>query len=295
MVAPDLHLRPYQYDFRGVHAAIAAVQTAIMAGKTELLLLDIQNFYGSLDPEVLREDLPLPRRTVDHYVSTKLLNFVPGSSNMSVPFHALLPEARKGAPQGSSATPVIGAWAVSKCAWMPTPGIVAVGYVDDFLLAGSCAADVAVNAINLSAALAAHPSGHFKTTIKAQGNIADPGGVEFLGVRFCQEGGVRLALVSPDNAVRFHAAVIELFDAALEANLLASYSKAEDDRTAALEAVADLWSYISGWLSAFRLCDDIDGYAEDTSEYLDQVLADGGFTKGDLAAIMTKKGLWHGY
>jgi hypothetical protein len=282
-------LHPWQYDVQGIAAAIEAARQALLSGKVFGVIIDIKNFFGSFDQEALREELPVPVKLVDNYLVGRMMKVVPRvghpplSSSLA---HALLSKARSGVPHGSSASPIIGAYTISGLAWQPSPGIVAIWYVDDVLLLAASLEEVDAAAKGVCAALSALPTGHFDGIKKWIGHASE--GFDFLGhnVRLVETVEVRPLKNRLDE---FMDELTDRCTFASEAVIKAANSNSYTLRPAALQAIADVWQYAEGWLNAFRCCDDIELLRVDAATPIYALLSKVGGNLASLKPYMSEK------
>jgi hypothetical protein len=285
--------QPWQYDWRGVDRVIERLQTAFSAGQNYAIHLDIQNFYGSFDHKALREALPLPKRMIDHYLVGRKLKYAPwGTSHLS--HGVLLKAALKGAPQGSSATPMIGVHTISNIPWKPSPDMSVAGYVDDFALTGCSEQQVEADAKALCAAVAALPSGTF--SLKAGPIVHVSQGFDFLGVRFKRTPQLKIE-TAPGKALHFLKTLRDMFEDAFETVIDAKESKSDSDLLVALGMIARLWRYGKSWLWTYRMCADVPDLKPIPEEHVGELLLVLGSNMGELNEYMSasKEGAEYGY
>jgi hypothetical protein len=291
--------QPWQYDFRGFDRAIERIQDAFLTDQSYAIHLDIQNFYGSFNHKTLREELPLPSRMTSNYLVGWKLKYK--ACGTYPPSHShVLKEARKGAPQGSSATPMIGVHTISNISWKPAPGTTAAGYVDDFALTASSENEVEASAKALCAAVAALPTGSFflrsKSNTKPIMHISE--GFTFLGVRFSPAPQIKIKVeVTQENVGRFISKLHLLQEEAQEHVIEAKDSNDPRDRQIALGSIARVWRYGKAWLWTFRKCANIVEFKSFPADYIEEPLMWLGSSMDELNEYMAdgNEGIEFGY
>lgn len=250
--------RSFQFTHSGVHAAMKRVKQAIKGGYFYSARLDIKDFYPSFELEKLVPELPLPIEVVEHAVVGRQMKVVmdqeftkQGVAYASLPHthKDLLIQARLGLPQGSSCSPIIGMYVVSRLVWPSMPSVVLINYVDDFLLLAPDpnVLDWAIG--ELTSAVAHLPGGHFNLVLKAQRQVAK--GFEFLGHRLQLVNGTLRTEPTGTNVQSF-ISQINFYEEKI-GNL--KFPLSEVDKERALEWAAAQFAIINGWKQAFVECD----------------------------------------
>ena len=283
--------RPWQYDFKGVDKAIDAVINGIVAGRPVMAHIDIKSFYAAFDRKELAKALSLPTSLTNNFLAGEFLNaqtkqqFGLGKSTIQ----DLLSEARKGVPQGSSASPLIGVSTISSMNWQPSPDVMPVTYGDNLAL--MCATEAMANADTkaLCAAIEALPTGNFHPKIVSVGHVAD--GVGFLGVQIKLAKALTIHPTSK-NLDNFFWTLKKRRDQARKAVVVAKKYGDAFDIVAARTAVARMWCYASGWLSAFRACTNIVDYHDLAEDFLNELLGELDCSPDDLKPFMTGSHEW---
>lgn len=252
LLSQGLKRQPFQFDKRGTAEAIRAAAKAFRSGQLHYVHLDIKNFFGSFDAKALREALPLPVQVADNYLVGRKLKFGCWGCDPSL-FPLLQSQARAGVMPGSSTSPVIGALTISKLDFQPPPSILVVNYVDDFLIVGASAADVLVTAKALVAAAAALPTGHFKLEEKSAGKITD--GLVFLGVHMQLVGDTLTIKPAPGRVEAFQEQFTKRLSVVEALIATACSTGKKGDEAAALQELAEVWSFARGWAEAYSVCD----------------------------------------
>lgn len=253
--------RPFQFSHSGVHRAIAAVRQAAKAQPTHYAHLDIQNFYGSYQLELLRE-LPIPKGLVDYVVSGRHLKVQvdkkrsqKASTQAKAPYpdtSAIIGAARSGTPTGSICSPMLGSWSVSRLHWK-NEDVALVNYVDDFLLLGSSTQNVEAATNALIEAVGSLPGGNFVLRSKGVGQTAES--FSFLGHQIY----IQRSAVTIEPSKQAVIAFLAKFEA-LECELIELQSNSPmrgPDADGGLTKVALLKRLIDGWGGAFSQCDNI--------------------------------------
>ena len=251
--------RPFQYTTSGVPKAIAGIKNAIIAGHIHFARLDIKEFFPSFVPAMLVHELPCPQGTVEGVVSGQLLKVHMdhrlvkssyGSSLSSQSIENFLMVARLGNPQGSSCSPIVSSFCVSRLVWPIMPGVILTNYANDFLLLAKSAALLASAIGKLINAVAELPGGYFELKLKTEATVGD--GCTFLGhcLRLTGSG-----LETSPTAKAFDDLSRKL--GALDMKL--SVPKAggcgtKDDH----KCLARMVATVNGWTEFFAQCDDIE-------------------------------------
>lgn len=204
-----------------------------MRGANHAAEIDVVNFFGSINQDWLRENLPLPTGLVDSVVCAKFANLVPTDAISRVRYQ----ECRLGIPQGSSLSPLIGEVVIaSVLAPFGTCGLVA--YADNVLCVGHSRREVDDDIQSLRGFFQDHPAGCFRTTYTETRRFAD--GVEFLGQRLLNNADNRLS-VRPTTG-----------------KLIAFVKEA---RAASLSGDPGFNDRARGWVNAHRIWDGVEDWS----------------------------------
>jgi hypothetical protein len=260
--------RAFQFTHIGVQAAIAKMKKAIMSEHVHIARLDIKDFYVSFDPVELAPELPLPKEVVEHAVTGRHMKVVLDQSvkqklhaPLSLPTHEhLLQVARLGIPQGSSCSPIIGMFCMSRLAWSSWKGVVLVNYADDFCLLAKSPKLLDKAIAELTDAVANLPGGHFQLKLLQVGHIDK--GVEFLGHCLRRVDGDLITSASTSNVQGLYKKLNDL-DMAIGK---AAYPPGKFNPTAGWRFLAEMIVFTNGWKAAFSECDDLDRYLPAYSE-----------------------------
>ena len=248
--------RPFQYTFKGVPQAIVATREAMASGLVYAAELDIQNFFGSFQPEELANELPLPKGVVEHVVIGRHMEAKanPGQGTKSpyaYPSHkALLTQARLGIPQGSACSPIVAAYCMSRLKWPQASDTALLNYADNFLLLAPSMARLEEKIGALTDAVSKLPGGHFKLNLIQKTHLTKP--LVFLGHALQIKGGAVRIEVSPANWSSLCAKLAQ-FETPFSSP---THAMAQANPQKALDLLARFWAYASAWQDTFQLCDD---------------------------------------
>lgn len=260
--------RPFQYTHLGVPRAIAKIKDAVVAGKVYTARLDIKAFYPSFDLKKLVYELPLPKGVVEHVVVGRHMKVVwdqegtqgQGPLKGHAPYASLahhkgdlLLQARLGLPQGSACSPIVGAHIMSRLEWSPTPDVMLINYVDDFLLLSPSLTVLDEAVDKLTDAVADLPGGHFELKLKEKRDARK--GFAFLGHRLQIVDG-ELKTSPTEQAIADLWQKLERLDKKLSKMTCGPGNWGKHDKREAIKALASMAAKIDGWLSAFRECGD---------------------------------------
>lgn len=245
-----VHSREFQYDRKGIQAAIKDVKSALADGLLYAQRLDISDHYGSFDASELPKLLPLRKKLVEHVVVGKHL---PVTVEKDIP---LLPElaakARQGIPQGSGLSPLVALLITSRLNWTAPKGVRLFNYADDFLVMGASEGEVNAAADALADKISSVPGGSFKSKRFPTAHITD--GFQFLGHDLTQwdEGLVIMPTLKALDVL--YSRIMEKEQFARKALIKLKNESALYPRLAAL---GDAWVLARSWGKAFRECSEI--------------------------------------
>jgi hypothetical protein len=270
LLAYYLSPRPWQHDFTGVHTALSEVAKAIAAGRIWMAHADIKGFYPSFNRKEVRTLTKTPKALTDFFLVGEFLNVQPLDQEQldASSIYDLLSDARKGVPQGSSASPLIGITALSHMPWTPPSDTTAVFYCDNMGLLCATEGEAEAGIKALRATVEALPTGKFETKLVGIDNVND--GFDFLGVHFRYDDGLTI-IPTAKNHARFFQKIDGLLEAAYEAIEYAMLAPTAYWKNLAAEAVGRLRRFGRGWLNAFQLCTNIGDYEKAYSTRLDQL------------------------
>ncbi len=274
MVA-DLHPHQFGTGNGGLHAAIKHVAQAMKDGFVWAVEIDVESCFPSFEADKVADLLPLPKEVTERVLLSRHLNLVPGNlldllggvpggAHEGVPYGVphtphigpasglgilgaeVLVEARWGFAQGSAVSPIVSEMLLAlPLKQLPQIGEV-FGYLDNFLIMAKSEDDAVSMAKALGCALKAHPAGPLRPKIKGRFHSADP--IEFLGHRLIAHHGAVIIEPSPANLKSFEYEM---------GTGLASIKSSPASSAARLRKARGLTRKISGWASAFGLCEDI--------------------------------------
>jgi hypothetical protein len=254
-------LHPQQFATRGVPAAIAQVMDAMRAGYVYAREIDIKDFYASFDGNKLVELVPVQKKVIERVLLSEHLNIIPPSKlhipscfgaadtvkGEVAPLEKYLAEARRGIPQGSAASPLLAEMLLAPLLFQVPAGgkVVVVAYADNILVLAKTASDADAMTNSLGLALKKQPAGPLWPKIKS---FPVGGPIKFLGHRVIAHGDKVRAQPTTENQEKFERRMKKGL-ARLRKPTLAP---AVRDRLA-----RDLESYLSSYVSNFKLCDGV--------------------------------------
>jgi Reverse transcriptase (RNA-dependent DNA polymerase) len=255
-------LHPRQFATRGgVPAAIAQVMDAMRAGYVHVREIDIKDFYASFDRNKLVERVPVQKKVIERVLLSEHLNIVPSNlhhikscfgaagtvQGEVAPLEKYLAEARRGIPQGSAASPLLAEMLLAPLLFQVPAGgkVVVVAYADNILVMAKTASDADAMTNSLGLALKKHPAGPLWPKIKS---FPAGGPIEFLGHRLTAHGDKVRAQPTTENQEKFERRMKEGL-ARLRKPTLAPATRRRLAR--------DLESYLSSYVSNFKLCDGV--------------------------------------
>lgn len=254
------HPQPWQFGMRGVHRAIEAVRDQVVAGTAYVAHLDITEFFGSFDFDQLPNELPIPPDVVEsavlgRYTETKLdQSSAPKGHASPQTVSALHSKARQGLPTGSSCSPIIADYVLSRLAWqIAEPGAL-VNVVDNLLVLAPTASDLQARIGKLHEAIGQLPGGQFKLHTIQIGETTKA--FNFLGHTFTTGvSGLRIRASAANQERLFR--VLQRNDGVYSSAMYGLHSK---DITLAKRALVEMYAFADGWLKAFRMIDEINEF-----------------------------------
>jgi group II intron reverse transcriptase/maturase len=258
----------------GVRSAVAQLCQELRSGRRYVVVVDIVDFFASIDSELLYRDLEevLPDETLTPILK-RLQNWeINDLANLPMHKRRCFPEAGKGVPQGSALSPILSNFflrAIDKGA--QELGIRTIRYADDIAIPCESLAQAEeafdwlgsqVGALGLRI----HPIGSPKSRLVEVGTGSHPG-IEYLGFFLRPWGlGVR---VHPCKKAIDHAKneIDECFDVASDASLAERYLR--------------LSYFLNSWLATY-------GYVCPVARERQQLLD---HTQRALARLLVRKGL----
>jgi hypothetical protein len=266
MLRPLFQPAPFQCDVagRGVPYAIASARKYIEQGYRYGLHLDIKKHFDSfshsaiLGPAIsMTKDFKSAVLTGKHY-KVKY-------ASTSVPIDVLTQYtsyvASAGIPQGSSVSPLVAAFFMSKLDLGKLPeDVVVLNYVDDFLLLGKTASSLDAGSHALQSALTDLSAGDFVLVEKFDNK---PNGFTFLGHDFSIDAeGTPHILVNDVSADQFLLRYMGRADGLLkDASLI---KKKSSSAAAVIDAIAalvkELIRWVKSWVLAYREADDMQAH-----------------------------------
>ena len=298
--------RPFQYGYKGVPEAVALIRAQADAGLHYFVHQDIANFFMHFHEGKLAMTSPLPTWAVEYAVTGRQMKWVikNGAQKLmhqemhqhlhsihSPPLSkgALIHAARRGVPQGSSCSSIIGLIECSKLQVSKALEQRLTNFADDFLSLHPTQQDAESAAVELEEAASQLPGGNFTLKTKVMSHLSQ--GCEFLGHSFDLVDGKLRIRPSPANQIKLDETFAQLQD---ECGV---FNSPNPEKEKVLQAAGDCVSYLTGWAAAFAECDDLDDRwvspsTLDVQYMLDKVKA----TEADLVGIpATKKFSLHSW
>lgn len=214
------------------HAVEAASHMIERGGHEHAVELDIQDCFGSIKGDWLKQKLPLPPEVIDNVCAASHLNLVA----LDITAHRHLNKSRNGIPQGSSVSSLIAEIAVASVLEHAPEGVEFQAYVDNVLCSAPNEQTAQSSQQTLERLFRAHPSGFFS--------------VRSLGVRRLAEGVPFLGYVLSLERRRVSISVSHSKQDAFGARVEALWDRSDLDSTTRA-AKAD--GLIRGWCAAHRL------------------------------------------
>ena len=296
LMQPHIHPQSWQYDFKGIHCAAEDIIKVLKKQPTLFAWRgDIKSFYPSFDYDKLVDQAPLPKPVTAYAVLGRHMKVVNGSHGThymspTISSPILLLAARRGIPQGSSASPLIAAWALSALNLKAPTGVHLFNYADDFLLLGPSEDAVNAAAHALAEAVAEAPGGQFLLVAKEHGPAEH--GFAFLGHRFWASPSKVEVWPTALNHTTFDQRQERLRERAQRRASQYATMGGAHRKVAALETIADYRSYVRSWADAFRAYDPFIEVG-DMEEYVSSFLDWCGATTVDLEPYKASAETWH--
>ncbi len=244
------------------------------SGHVHVARLDIQDYFPSFEFEKLVPELPLQKELVEHVVVGRHHKVLvdeetkgkakgqgcalPGHPtwtplDLPHPHDDLLTKARRGLPQGSACSPIVGMYCMSRLAWNSMPGVMLVNYADDFLLLAMSPELLAEAVEKLMEAVEELPGGQFKLKLKATSDIFK--GFNFLGhhIRLIEKQLVTMPSRPTSTACSNGYCASKM---RFPSRCMHWGSMAASTRPWPLKPLARMKAILDGWLSAFKECDE---------------------------------------
>jgi len=246
-VLPKLLSRQHLLAGGHNHAVEAATQMIEKGGHRHAIELDIQDCFGSIKVDWLKQVLPLPPEVIDNVCAASHLNLIA----LDTTAYRHLNKSRIGIPQGSSVSSLIAELAVASVLEHAPEGVEFQAYVDNVLCSAPNEQTAQLHQRTLERLFRAHPSGFFCVKSSGVGRLAE--GVPFLGyVLWRKRRRVRVN-VSHSKQDAFGARVEALWD---RSDLDSS------SRAAKAEGL------IRGWCRAHRLWRSVRRLERQTREHI---------------------------
>ena len=262
----DVH--PRQFAAHGGRPAAAmAVLDALNAGYFYGAHVDIADCYPSFDGEVVPDLLPLPEEVTRKVLIARHLCLSLGNvaqtlgledesddtaKDYAVIADILLPEARRGIPQGSAAS----TFAIDLMLAPTIPEVsdngTTLAYADNFLVMAREKDDAASILLALGDALTGHPAGPLRLRSVADFSPSTTE-LEFLGYVFRRYDGVVSVAPSSMNLAKFDHKFADGLDRATRTEAANEKKKRE---------LKELRRYVRSWTAAFSLWSEAEGFRE---------------------------------
>ena len=298
--------KPEKFQFgtpgRKITTAVKLVRKNYAAGKIHVERLDIKSYYDSFSHSALMGSGLMEPSFIENIAIGRYYNelyAVKLHDGTSLPHETALEYSTvtrtKGIPQGSSCSPIIGSFYVSKLKFKLPTGTSVLNYVDDFILMSKSAEKLSKGKNALYAAVKAISVGQFE--LLSKDGSSSPPDFEFLGhlFRIDQDGKLHVSITGP-NLLNFLHREIKKNDAIVSIYEKGKKHKYEfpDWKQKILEHLESWAKFGLGWLSAFSEADDIEAHRLEFMESFENMCWFGGFdaaklikdTEPDLELIM---------
>jgi len=240
--------RPWQYTHRGVHKAIAKAKQQLQTGHVCFATLDIVEHFASFEASKLVNELPIPQGWVEFVVSGRHLAAGGLVGPLPVPSDVLLHQARRGIPLGSICSPIVAAYCMSRLSWTRSAGL--LNYADNFLLLAETQGQLESGIGQLFDAVAKLPGGKFQLKLVSQGHASKS--FVFLGHELTYLGK-NVSVKPSECAFQWLLSEPEKLEVLLSKY---GYLLSHQNKQKALELLAHMTAYATGWFAAFRACDE---------------------------------------
>jgi len=202
----------YDVQGRGVHALIRDVKQRHNEGAKFIGVLDIKNFFGSLNcaamstilriPRTVCEDIltiPFAGRSLNSYIQEgRRSNRSIGSGTINRP-PTQSPIGYSGLPQGSAASPIVATLLLGDLGHLVPEGVELLAYRDDLIIVARRQLEVRTAISSLEGFLRDHPAGPLELGYRSTHQISQ--GVSFLGHHFKSKAG-KLKVIPAGKGVR---------------------------------------------------------------------------------------------
>lgn len=295
LIRPQCDYAAFQYDVagKGVQKAIAAARAYIKQGYRYGLHVDIQRYFDSFHHSAIYgpaismdQDIKSMVLTGEHY-NVKL---DVKSAPLDVLTHYASQVASAGIPQGSSVSPLVADFFMSKLDLKQLPeGVVVLNYVDDFLILGVDVASAEKGSHALQSALTDLSAGDFTL---AQKSHSDPDDFVFLGHEFHvgSDGNVSIKVLEA-AANRFldkYLARAELLKMHTASKISSKGLSASQATTELTGHVRELIQWVKSWLLACREADDMPEHQQHFELEIDMLCDEIGVLNGNALWASTK-------
>ncbi len=266
MAQVDLH--PRQFATRGGRpAAVAAVMEGLDAGYYYGAQIDISDCYPSFEGGVVPDLLPLPEEVTQKVLTARHFNMslgnvvkaldLEGESEDTAKDYAviagqLLPEARRGIPQGSAASPLVSDLLLAPAIPDVSGAGAVVAYADNFLVMARAKNDAASILNALGSSLMEHPAGPLRPRLISQFTPATSE-FEFLGYVFRRNGGEVSVAPTWKHLAQFDHRFAEGLDRSTRTEVPNEMKKRE---------LKVMLRYVRSWTAAFSMWSEAKSFRE---------------------------------
>lgn len=244
--------QPWQYTFKGVHSCVKEIQGSQLSEKMWAKTLDIKEFYPNCTEPVIKGSIRTifsgPRRNV---LMSEAYSLRDKDGSFLIGDYLL--QARRGIPQGSVISPLVGSMIVSQLDIQLDEGVRLFNYADDFLIIAPNTESLEKATHALDVSIDAVPGGQFHLETKSCTQLSD--GFEFLGHDISLKDGELDSAPCATALARLEDRLEELYGDAYTTIEKEAGNLSIGSRTRVMQAIADYASFLRGWLKAFQMCD----------------------------------------
>jgi hypothetical protein len=250
----------------GRPAAIAAVRRAIENGAKWAAVIDIKNYFGTMNRTWLRENLPVPRQFVRSTIlmedatepagrfmrdgtgiARTRAQLVMDDQTSANDLIGIMFKSQAGAPQGAATSAAVATHLMSevlKVIKLPN-GVFLIIYADDIAVLGARKSDVERAMLTLGEAFSSHPGGPYELHKQQMRRVSD--GFAFLGMQFRRRRDVVECMPTDDALKRARARLLKAVLNVVETEQPVALERSMAGILASFAA----WRWRSNWLFYF--------------------------------------------